>query len=238
MQTEVLKEKLSYNENLSNATVIIAAAGSGERFGGNKLLTVVCDAPVIVHTLKAFEKSNVNNVVIAVKKEDVLLYERLVNEYNIKKVSDIVVGGSCRAETVKNALNKVKTENVLIHDGARPLVKPSLINKIIDELNKHKAVIPVLPVTNTVKKVDKNGFVLGTTDRQGLCLVQTPQGYKTNEYKKLINLPVNENITDDSMLFENNGIPVATVMGDRTNIKITVKEDIELMKLFLNKGEK
>lgn len=234
MQTLVKQQVFTYTEKSSDSTAIVVAAGSALRMGGlNKLLMPLCDTPVIIRTLRAFDKSLIDNVVLVVKKEDVLKYQQLLDEYKIKKVSDIVPGGETRAISVKNGLERVKTTKLLVHDGARPLVTPELINNIILKLNDNVAVAPGIKVIDTVKKTNGD-YIKETIPRDDLVLIQTPQGFNTKKYLECLKY-LESDVTDDCMLFEKNGIPVLIVPGSAENIKITTMNDIPLLEAIIER---
>ncbi|MDO8519230.1 MAG: 2-C-methyl-D-erythritol 4-phosphate cytidylyltransferase, partial [Deltaproteobacteria bacterium] len=122
---------------------------------------------------------------------------------------------------------------VLIHDAARPLVSPALIQRVIAAVKERGAVVPVISVSDTVKKTVE-GRVVGTVDRKELALAQTPQGFRAGFLKKAYaKVPVSEEVTDEAKLLELAGLPVFTVEGEKNNIKITTPEDLLLAECFL-----
>ena len=148
----------------------------------------------------------------------------------------IVAGGSDRAESVRLALAAVgDAEFVLVHDAARPLTPPSVIVRVVHALQSgHLAVIPALPVSDTIKAVDANGVVLGTPERSGLRAVQTPQGFRTEllrrAYERAAGL-----FTDDASVVEATGTPVQVVDGDPLAFKITTPTDLLLAQTLLGR---
>lgn len=235
-ETDILKNSL-----FEKTGVIIVAAGTSSRMGEkDKILLPLEGIPVIVRTLMAFEEiSAVSNIVIVTRNDMVISIENLVSDYNISKVSDIVLGGESRAESAKNGFDAIlkigDIKNVLIHDGARPLVSRKVIEGVISATEEFGAAIPAVPVKDTVKAIGALGKVAETPDRSKLRLVQTPQGFKTEIYKKALEF-AGEDIsafTDDSALVENSNIQVYTTLGDYKNIKITTPEDLCLAKAIL-----
>ena len=140
----------------------------------------------------------------------------------------VVIGGEARQDSVLNGLELMNSLNpayVLVHDGARPFVSASIIQRVVDGLAHEKGVIPVVPVTDTIKHV-QNGRVFETLDRSNLVRVQTPQGFKFKTLYELHQRYKGQNFTDDAALFEKAGVTVLCVDGCDTNIKITTKKDI------------
>lgn len=233
--------KLSYtttDEVTKPMPVIIVAAGSSVRMQGiSKQFISINGIPAIVHTMLAFQRSaKISNIILVTKDEFILQMQKLAHEYEITKLSDIVVGGNTRQESVKNGLNRVKNEDfVLIHDGARPMVTDEIISRVCAELNCNDAVVCVVKVKDTVKRVDRDNYVLETLKRDELISVQTPQGVNLAKYKMALETVTCADFTDDASIMEAAGYKVKTVEGDYTNIKITTPEDIVLAEYYLKK---
>ena len=238
MQTEtVLKYEVSeIPEN--GIPAIIVAAGSFTRMEGvNKQLAEISGIPVIIRTLMAFENSNlVSSIILVVRADDVFSVQLLTEKYGITKLTDIVCGGNCRQESVVKGLSRVSVtaEKVLIHDGARPLVDGETIERVAKGLDSFSAVTCAVPIVDTVKRVDTNGQVLETLNRDGLVSVQTPQGVRVTDYKSALEKAEDLSaFTDDMSIMEKAGFKVLTVMGSRDNIKITTKRDIPFAESLL-----
>ncbi len=218
--------------------VIIVAAGSFTRMKGlNKQLAEISGMPVIIRTLMAFERNEcISNIILVVRADDLFSMQLLTEKYNITKLSDIVCGGSNRQESVLKGLSRVSgsSENVLIHDGARPLVGQDIINNVVSGLEKCSAVTCSVPMIDTVKKIDSEGKVIKTLDRSDLVCVQTPQGVRIADYKAAIERVGDISaFTDDTSIMERAGFEVLTVEGSRKNIKITTPSDITLAESLL-----
>ena len=242
MQTEtVLKYEVSeIPEN--GIPAIIVAAGSFTRMEGvNKQLAEISGIPVIIRTLMAFENSNlVSSIILVVRADDVFSVQLLTEKYGITKLTDIVCGGNCRQESVVKGLSRVSVtaEKVLIHDGARPLVDGDAIERVAKGLDSFSAVTCAVPIVDTVKRVDTNGQVLETLNRDGLVSVQTPQGVRVTDYKSALEKAEDLSaFTDDMSIMEKAGFKVLTVMGSRDNIKITTKRDIPFAESLLEERE-
>ncbi len=237
-------EKLDYKLDFSYETertggvpVIVLAAGSSQRMKGiSKQFLNLCGIPAIIHTLLAFEKSHeISRIILVTKDEYVCDMSKLAEKFMITKLTDIVSGGSTRQESVKNGLEKITEEFVLIHDGARPLVTEEIISRVCEQLSFSDAVICAVPVKDTVKKVNADGFIESTIPRETLFSAQTPQGVSVKKYNEVLKNIDCSDFTDDASIMENAGYKVKVVMGDYTNIKITTQEDISVAESFLEK---
>ena len=223
--------------------VIVVAAGSSTRMNGiNKQTALLCGVPLIIRTLMQFEKcSKISNIILVVKPDELFSMQQLADGYSIKKLSDIVCGGESRQQSVKNGLERLpeNAETVLIHDGARPFVPEEIICSVISALSTHNAVTCAVKLKDTVKRVDENGNVLSTPDRNTLVAVQTPQGVNVSDYRAALESSVDlGRFTDDMSVMEAAGHKPFTVPGSYENIKVTTPEDIALAEYFILKDEK
>ena len=219
-------------------SAIIVAAGSGTRMKiqKRKQLVEINDMPVVAHTLSAFEKTDIiDEIIIVTKEEDILIMWDIVREFGISKVKEIVKGGATRTDSVRNGLAASKGEFAAIHDGVRPCIKPEHIEKTVLKAMETGAAALGSPVTDTLKKVDENGFITDTVNREGLWAIQTPQVFRKDLLLKAYDEGNTEGATDDCMLLESIGIKVCMVEGDRSNIKVTVQDDIDLVSSILSK---
>lgn len=214
-----------------NVGVVIAAAGQGKRMrrGFNKQFIPLGDRPLIAHTLAAFERmSAVGEIVVVTRRVDIPRAEAIRRAFQWKKVKHIVVGGETRQESVRLGLKYLNTEWVLVHDGARPFVKETMVRKLLDEAKTYGAAVPGVPVKDTIKQVDGNGIIEKTPDRARMWAVQTPQVFRLSELREAHERARRENltVTDDAMLMEHLGVGVKTVRGDYFNLKVTTPEDL------------
>ncbi len=192
--------------------------------------------PVIAHTLKAFENTDIiDEIVIVTKEEDILIMWDIAKEFGFSKVTQIIKGGATRTDSVKNGLLTAKGEFVAVHDGVRPCITPRLIEDVVKTAIKTGAAALGCAVTDTLKKVDENGYITNTIDRDSLWAIQTPQVFKKDLLLRAYKEGNTDGATDDCMLLESIGIRVAMVEGNRSNIKVTVGEDIELASSILAK---
>ena len=241
MQTlEKVSLEYSVDVNTEDTAVIIVAAGSASRMQGiNKIFLPILNVPVIVRTVRAFETAGFNNIIVVTKAEDILKMQNLFNEYNVCSVTDIVEGGNTRGESVINGIKQIKNKKyLLIHDGARPLVKPNIILKVREALNTNIAAVAATRVTDTIKKIDKKGNIISTVNRDELLSVQTPQGFLLESFQNALKGVDITTVTDDCAVMENAGISIFPIIDDKENIKITTKEDIFLAEVILKgRGE-
>jgi 2-C-methyl-D-erythritol 4-phosphate cytidylyltransferase len=210
--------------------LILAAGGQGRRFGRNKQLFRHKNKPLFIHTLEKF--ANLERR--AVLKIDQLIivcgavrkFEKVLKKCRIK-YDNLVAAGAERCDSVRNGLAALRGEitHVFIHDGARPNVSDSLVARLQKALRKRAAVIPALPVADTIKIV-QGGKVLSTPRRAELFAAQTPQCFRKDILLKAYAQIDPRDCTDDAMLVEKFGAPVYIVPGDPRNIKITTKEDL------------
>ena len=206
--------------------VIITAGGTSSRFAGqNKLLYKIEDKTVLEHTIDKFLSLDfIDKIIISANK-------MIIPDLPLKIVEnakiEIVEGGKTRQESVYNALKVCKNcDFVIIHDGARPFISPSVIKKCFEKAKETNAAIVAVKTTDTIKIVDEKGFITSTPPREFLWNAQTPQIFKYDLIYKLHEQYRGYGYTDDALLCENAGIPVCIVEGEYSNIKITTIEDI------------
>lgn len=203
-------------------SVIIAAAGRGERagFAKNKLLAPLYGAPALWHTLKKFDIPEADEVIIASSECDFEEISTLASSFGYK----VVKGGATRTESVKNALEAVTGDIVLIHDGARPFISRELILKCIDSVERFGSAVCATPCTDTIATANY-GLITGFHDRGSLYRLQTPQGFFTDEIRRAYALAGDKNYTDDSSVYcEFCGFP-HIVEGEGSNKKLTFADD-------------
>ena len=214
-------------------TAIILAAGNSTRMGEgmNKQFEPVGGMPVLAGSIKAFnEVRGVKEIIIVARKDDMLKVRDMVKEYSFDKVRKIVSGGETRTASVMAGLRALKSDPgfVAIHDGARCLVTPKMINKVLTEARRTGAASAGAPVKDTIKEVGFNGVVESTPDRDKLWSAQTPQIFKTDLYRAAAYTAQKDGVdsTDDNFLLERLGGRVTMVDCGYSNIKITTPEDL------------
>lgn len=259
------------------STAIILAGGKGKRMHSDvpKQLIEVNDRPLLYYTLKAFENSLVDDIVLVVPEGEEEKYENIfVKGFGFSKIVKIVPGGLERYDSVYNALDAIDCDPqispndsfdssalnsednksneamkndcgiILVHDGARAFIETHIINQNISLVQKYSAVVTAMPVKDTIKIVDANGFVKYTPNRETLWQIQTPQTFKASLlkecYEKLYaeissgTFPNDVKITDDSMVVERySDTPVKLIEGSYENIKVTTPEDLIMAERIL-----
>ena len=212
-------------------TAIVAAAGSSTRMGAgaNKLLEPLGGNPVLAWTLQALDQSTaVDSIVIASREEDILTFSELCRTYEIRKPVKVVRGGVNRTESVLLAALEAdsRTELLAVQDGARPLVTPELIDRVIMKADRYNAAVPVISVKDTVKVV-QDDHITSTPDRNTLRAVQTPQVFEATLLKAALQAALDADApqTDDAAAVERLGKVVYFVEGEESNIKITTPID-------------
>ncbi len=240
------------NNNYNNSLVVLIA-GSSTRFSTNgtvkKQFLLVHQKPLFIHTLENLTKSNVFNSVVVVCQEefrdDVKSHIAKYCEH-IKNI-DVIIGGADRVGSVYNAMRFLhdrqnsggesnnKTDYVFIHDGVRPIVSIDEICLLAQSVIEHNAAILAMPMTDTVKQVDKNGMIVQTLDRSVLYRAATPQAFEFTKYYNAISKCIDENktteVTDDAQIYSMYDAKgnVAIVPCSSKNIKITTQDDITLV---------
>jgi 2-C-methyl-D-erythritol 4-phosphate cytidylyltransferase/2-C-methyl-D-erythritol 2,4-cyclodiphosphate synthase len=213
----------------NKAAAIIAAGGSSSRFGTDKLFAEIDNIPVIMRSVLAFERAeSIKEIIIASKPENKDKILQLCAEHGVSKLKAVVGGGENRTESVLNAVKQAGAdiEIIAIHDGARPFVKPESIDNIIALTREKGAVIPAVPVKDTIK-ITSGGRIIETPDRKKLYAAQTPQAFKLSKYMEAFARTGNARpYTDDAAMLEAAGFEVFITEGDYKNIKITTPEDL------------
>lgn len=225
-------------------TAIVLAAGQGKRMGTNvqKQYLEIDGKPVLYYSLYAFEQSPIIDEIILVVGEGQAEYchNEIVVKYGIHKVKKIVQGGAERYHSVWNGLQEVDGEGyVFIHDGARPFITEEILNRAYKDVQKCKACVVGMPVKDTIKLADQDGFVDETPERSLLWLIQTPQVFASSLVKEAYALLMEQNhiqVTDDAMVVEQMlGHKVKLTVGSYENIKITTPEDLDIAEVFVKK---
>ena len=208
-------------------TAIITAGGTSSRFGtGNKLLEKIYGKEVIKYTIEAFEKSDIDEIIISANKS---IIPELSSMFNHK----ITEGGSTRQASVYNGLKAAgQCDFVLIHDGARPVITPEIINRTVDLVKEKNAVSVMTKTIDTIKEV-QDGKIIKTIDRSKLYNTQTPQAFRYDIIMSAHEKLQGQNFTDDAGMLEALGYDVYIVDGSYKNIKITTQSDLEIAKIFL-----
>ena len=220
---------------------VVLAAGQGKRMNSKvqKQFLLIKEKPVLYYTLHAFEESALISEIILVTGKDEIEYcqKEIVEKYGFKKVSKVVAGGKERYHSVHEGIQAIGVADyVFIHDGARPFVDGAMIERASQAVKEYKACVVGMPVKDTIKIADAEGYAAQTPDRRLVWQVQTPQVFeyeliKTAYEKLMIEEP--EGITDDAMVVEAmTEHKVKLVEGSYRNIKITTPEDLDIATIF------
>lgn len=227
----------------AKCTAIVLAAGQGKRMGTKtqKQYLEIGGKPILYYSLRVFEDCElIDEIVLVVGAGQIDYCQReIVSKFGFGKVKTIIEGGAERYHSVANGLCEAEEGYVFIHDGARPFVNEEILQRVYNEVILHKACVVGMPVKDTIKISDANGFADSTPDRNFLWQIQTPQVFETTlikeAYKKLMESDT-INVTDDAMVVEQMlGQKVKLVTGAYENIKITTPEDLKIAEIFLGK---
>lgn len=220
---------------------IIVAAGQGTRLGrpGGKQLIPLLDKPVLAHTLLAFEKAMaIDAIVVVTSRENIQKCLDLIDKYGILKADRVVTGGAERQDSVfeglKAAAEFERVAVVAVHDGARPLVAPDVIDSVVSAAYGNDGAVVGIPAKDTIKLV-RDGFIAGTLDRSQAWQMQTPQAFRFDVLVKAHEAARKEGFlgTDDAVLVERAGGKLKAVLGSDENIKITTPTDVLIAEAIL-----
>lgn len=227
---------------------VVLAAGRGRRMNLDtaKQFIKIKGFPLLYYSLKAFQESFIDEIVLVVSKNETdYCREEIVDKYGFDKVSVITEGGKERYHSVACGLRVLRpdTDYVFIHDSARPNIREEILKRTFDTVVRYGSAIVSVPVKDTIKTADDEGFVTGTPPRSSVYIIQTPQAFEYQAIKKAYEALLQKEdeltaqgvrITDDAMVMERFGDKrVKLCEGSYTNIKVTTPEDIELIKLYL-----
>ncbi len=211
---------------------LIVAGGKGRRMQSKipKQFLLLNKLPILMHTICAF--SHFEEIVLVLPKAHFNYWEQLCKKHNFNIIHTLIEGGENRFHSVKNGLAKIDGDSIiLIHDGVRPLVSKKLIDDLIKKTRKGVGTIPILPVTNSIRKVEGN--YSKNVSRNNLYQVQTPQCFLLSDIKPAYNQKYSSHFTDDSSVFESRRLKIKTIMGERRNLKITNQEDLKIAQVFM-----
>lgn len=201
----------------------------------------VAGYPIVYHALKVFEQAGIDQLILVTGADDVEYCNReIVEKYHIEKVTHILAGGKERYDSVMAGLEAVASDvdYVLIHDGARPCVTRDMIQRCLEDVQKYDTAVAAVPVKDTIKRGDAEGFAVDTPNRSELYQVQTPQTFSLELIRRAYNAMKQDasasGITDDAMVVERyTDARIRLTRGDYRNIKVTTPEDLMLAEVFL-----
>jgi 2-C-methyl-D-erythritol 4-phosphate cytidylyltransferase len=228
-------------ENLidkKTVTAIILVAGNSTRFGKdrNKNFEILNGKSVLAYSLDAFDKNAyIDHIIVAIKECEKSKINSIINKESLTKNVDIIIGGNTRKQSVYNCIKTINSDIVIIHDGARPLIKQEYIINCIENMKEFKGASIGVKSKDTIKITDENNIVINTTNRNSTWLIQTPQCFDRLTLLKMHDKYKNEDVTDDCSLLEKDKYKVKIIQGDYSNIKITTSEDLDIIKKLLMK---
>ncbi|MDF3028020.1 MAG: 2-C-methyl-D-erythritol 4-phosphate cytidylyltransferase [Fluviicola sp.] len=215
-------------------TFIITAGGIGKRMGGSipKQFLLLNDKPILMHTIERMHSFDPSAELIVTLPEDYLKdWEEMCQKYSFNIHHEIVPGGKERFDSIKNALQKAKGDWIAVHDGVRPFVSRTVLNQLLEDVKKYRAVIPVIPVKETLRIAD--GESNATVNRDHYRVVQTPQVFEAKLIKKAYEQNYALTFTDDASVAEAIGARVHLIPGNDENIKITNPLDLSVAAIIL-----
>lgn len=221
-----------------NISAVIVCAGNSSRMGGvNKILLPLGNSTVIGNTMLSFQNTeSVSEIIIVSRSQDFDAIKSEAEKLGISKFKTCVEGGETRQKSVINGVRQVSadTDMIAIHDGARPLVRPEQIERVIKDASVFGGATLGVPVKDTIKVVE-DGLIVDTPPRSTLHITQTPQIFKKKIYFEAIDFALEHNLdfTDDCQMAEAIGCKVYMTIGDYKNIKITTPEDIKIAEVLL-----
>ena len=221
-----------------NTGAIIVAAGASTRMGdaGDKTLAPIGGEPLIARTVDVFERcDSIAAVALVVSERNMDAVAALRDEKGWRKTMPPLIGGARRQDSVRAGLDALPPdcEWVLVHDGARPFVTSRMIEEGLAAAADTGAAIAVVPVVETVKRVDGEGRVVETLDRSELAMARTPQVFRRSVLERA-HAEVADDVTDDAAMVERTGVQVQTFDGARSNIKVTTPEDLALAEAMVS----
>ena len=206
---------------------LIVAGGKGVRMNADvpKQFLLLNGLPILMHTIKQF--SHFEKIVLVLPNTQFENWEVLCKQHNFTQKHTLVAGGLNRFGSVKNGLIEIEDDCIVaIHDGVRPLVSKHLIDKLINTTKKGIGIVPVVSVTDSLRKVDGNNSK--AVGRSSLYRVQTPQCFLSADIKTAYSQDFSDTFTDDASVFESNGGEIATILGEERNLKITTEKDLKI----------
>lgn len=225
-------------------TVLIAAAGSGQRMGGvYKPMSMLAGEPMLAYSLRAFENSGfVKHIVVSAPKDRMREIAELGKKMGCKKLFAVVEGGQTRADSVVNSFKAAfnKKENITpfiaIHDAARPMITTSLVDKVFMNCTRHGSGVLAIALRDAIKRAGNDMTATEIIDRTGIWQMQTPQAFDTDIYHTALATIGKENIStaqDDAAIVMQAGFKCCFVEGDFSNFKVTYPEDLALAEIIL-----
>lgn len=220
---------------MTSFSIIITAGGIGKRMGSTipKQFIEVAKLPILMHTINCFYFFDKNCQIIITLPEDWKEYwNQLLIDYSFEVPHIIVDGGKERYDSIKNALSECTNTLIAVHDGVRPLVSHSTIERCIKLAEEKGTAIPTLALKESLRKIEEDRTI--SVERINYLSVQTPQFFKADILRKAYTIPYHEGITDDASLVEEAGFQIEVTEGNEENIKVTSPIDLKFINLLIN----
>ena len=201
--------------NKKTVTAIILVAGNSIRYGKNvnKNFEILNGKPILAYSLEAFNQNPyIDNIIVTIKENELNEVKNIINKISLIKPIDIIIGGNTRKESVYNSIKKTSSNIVIIHDGARPLIKQEYINNCIENMKDFKGVTIGVKSKDTIKLTDENDIVINTTNRANTWIIQTPQCFDRLILLNMHEKYKNEDVTDDCSLLEKDGYKIKIIL--------------------------
>lgn len=214
---------------------LILAAGSSQRMRGiDKTFAPVLGKPLILHTLSVFlECPEIQKIVLVMPESNLERGRKLIEEHVGPGRVALCAGGNRRQDSAARGLDALGPCNlVAIHDGARPCISLKNLQNALDDARDHGSAVVAVPVTDTVKRADSEGYVSAAVPREGLWAMQTPQVFPYGVLQRAYR-EVSEDVTDDASMVERLGVKIMLTQGSPTNLKVTTPGDLELAEMIL-----
>ena len=227
------------DQPVSVGAVILAAGQSLRMSGLDKTFAPLLGRPLILHTLEVFLTCPaIQQTVLVLADSNIEQGQALAQEGIIAGEVSLCLGGRTRQDSARCGLSALgQCEWVVVHDGARPCLDPALLEMAIAQAQEHGNAVAAMPVTDTIKVVDAQGFVSRTPPREELWAVQTPQVFPFSLLKEAYDLGGNE-VTDDASLIERLGVKVKLIPGSYENIKVTSQHDLAVAEIILSRRQR
>ncbi len=245
MKLKELLKNLGPKRAAKHVTAIIVAAGSGSRMESSvtKQMMEINGIPVVARSIAAFEKCpSIKDIIIVARADEKNIYRNFIQKYSFTKIRRIVTGADTRQGSVLNGFKAIdnKCDFVAIHDGARCLITPEEIERVLYEARRCDAASAACLAKDTVKIADTKGYVVSTPDRSKVWYAQTPQIFRSDLYRAAAFWALKKGFeaTDDNSLVEFLGARVKLVDCGYRNIKITTPEDIHIAQILLKETQK
>ncbi|RLD23691.1 MAG: 2-C-methyl-D-erythritol 4-phosphate cytidylyltransferase [Bacteroidetes bacterium] len=216
--------------------VIIVAGGSGSRMKSNtpKQFIAINGKPLLQYTIDRFFNWNPNiDLVLVLPETEINTWKNLVTKNKYSMNYRICEGGKERFDSVKNGLELLENDLIMIHDGVRPFVSNPTLDRCLETTNTSGSAIPVIPLVESIRKITPDGSQ--PVDRESLRLVQTPQCFKNEWIKKAYQQSYSVDFTDDASVVQKAGYSINLINGNRENIKITTPDDLKLAEYYFSK---